>query len=177
MISAAVRPLVVVVEWHALASLEVRWELALHDAADLLEPHGVVVQIVHGNVTPPGALLVSAYPAAAHNEEAVRNQMDVLRKRQIAHPDVRLAAVACGRSNEEVTEMNVLTLLCADQRMDRRHAFRALSTDELAGEASGWIRAIAHTQSVAGAGRSPNDYSPEAVIQEAGDPKTWLGSF
>lgn len=165
------------VEWHALAALEVRWELALYEAADLIEPHGVVVQVVHGNATPPGALLVGAYPAAAHDEEMVRDQLAALRQRQAAHSDVRLAAVACGRSNEEVTEMDVQALLCSDQQMHGRHAFRALQTNELAGEASGWIKAIAHTRSIISPGWSLADYSPEAVIQGTGDPKTWLGGF
>lgn len=165
------------VEWHALAALEVRWELALHKAADLIELHGVAVQVVHGNPTPPGALLVGAYPAAAHDEETVRDQLAALRQRQAAHPDVRLVAVACGRSNEEVTQMNVQALLCSDHQMAGRHAFRALETDDLAGEASDWIRAVAHTTLIIGPGQSRADYSPEAVIQERGDPKTWLATY
>jgi hypothetical protein len=108
----------------------------------------------------------------------VRDQFAVLRQRQAEHPGVRLAAVACGRSNDEVTEMNVQALLCSDQQMDGRHALRALDTDQVTGEAFGWISAIARSSSILGlAVPPPADYSPGALIEQSEASTTWLGVY
>lgn len=126
----------------------------------------------------PAHLLVVAYPAAAHHEISVERALQSLRQRQAARPGIRLAAAACGRSDERVTRTDVEALLSPDNQTHGRYALRAIEPEQLSEEAVGWVSATAHAIGNRTVTAPPLPaYSPNSLIQQAEEPTTWLGGI
>lgn len=115
-------------------------------------------------------IAVLAYPATAHESELVNRELDRLRQRQLANPNSRLAAVACGYSSNEVGEEDIQDYVCSDGFAVGRYVARLVRPSEFRALVVDWLIATGSERSGGALPLSDADaYSPEGTIEEGVD--------
>lgn len=100
---------------------------------------------------------------------------------QTSTPETRLVVVACGPTEFDLVQQDVVDLLCSDGKRDRRYGIRALEPEDLERETAEILTVTGQGKLIGGPhialGAGP--YDSETLIAQASDSeeKTWMAQF
>ena len=171
----------VITDWHGIAPLGVEWERAFHEVVGRMRRAGIDVTRPLPHLDAGVDLAICAFAGADAGSEAVLTTLAELRERQQEFNEMRIAAIACGPSEPDIHEQDVLDALCSDAVYERRYAYRTYDPFELGESVGGLLELIAQEKTVGSLGLASsgdrNDSETLMAMASEREESVWMKSY